>query len=105
MSRKFLIKLNAVHDQSEKSVYRVTKDTGLVYNTVKRYVTNVVEAELLSRDVIKLAEYYGVDWRDPAVIEIIDDETADTRPVETVDEDDEEDEDHLYTRPSAAFVS
>lgn len=87
MARKFLIKLTEVHKQSGKSVYRVAKDTGLVYNTVKRYVTAQFEAELLSRDVIQLAEYYGVDWRDSAVIEVIDEDAEDTRPVKTINED------------------
>lgn len=86
---KFLIKLKTAHQQSGKTVYRVSKDTGIVYNTVKKYVSEWIEAELLSADVVKLAEYYGMDWRSPDVVEIIDDESGDTRPLDAID--DEED--------------
>lgn len=87
MSRRFLIKLNTVHEKSGKSVYRAAKESGVAYNTVKKYVTGWVETDKLSPEVAQLAEFYGVDWRDPAVIEIINDDGADTRPVNPISED------------------
>lgn len=88
MSRKFLIKLKDVHERSGKSIYAVAKESGVVYNTAKKYLTEYVEAEKLTPEVTQLAEYYGADWRDPSVIEVID-ESADTRPIEPINEEDE----------------
>lgn len=89
MRRKFLVKLKDVHEKSNKTIYRVAKESGVVYNTAKRYVTNWVETDFLSPEVIQLAEYYGVDWRDPAVVEIIEVDEEDTKPVKPIGSEDE----------------
>ena len=86
MSATFLIKLKDVHEQSGKSIYRVAKETGLVYNTVSKYVTTYVVAEKLTSEVIQLAAYYGANWRDPAVVAIIEEE-ADTQQFEPLDDE------------------
>lgn len=96
---KFLIKLHVVHEASGKTVYRVAKESGLVYNTVNKYTSGPVEADILSPEVVRLANYYGVDWRDPAVIEIVYEE-GDTQPVKTIDDDESE-----YVPPLAEAVS
>ncbi|MBZ0296078.1 MAG: hypothetical protein K8L99_26195 [Anaerolineae bacterium] len=93
MARKFLIKLNQVHRNSGKSTYRVAKESGLVYNTVKKYTDRPIEVDYISPEIAQLADYYGVDWRDPNIIEIIDEDESDTRPIPTVHEDEDEEED------------
>jgi len=72
MSRKlFRVKLKAIHEKSGKSIYQAAKDAGVRYNTAKKYVTEDFETDKLSPEVTALAGSYGVDWRDPSVVEII----------------------------------
>lgn len=73
---KLLIKLKAVHEASGRSQYSVAKATGISLNTVKKYIGNKVEGEgveagYLPIEVIALCKHYGVDWRDPAIVEVI----------------------------------
>ncbi len=70
MKNRFRINLRDAHIASKKTVYRVATDTGLVYNTVDKYASNIVETEILPSHVITLAEYYGLDWHDPEVIKV-----------------------------------
>lgn len=86
MSRKlFLIKLKDAHDRSGKTIYQAAKESGLVYNTVRKYVLDYVQADKLTPEALHLAEFYGVDWRDPSVIEIIE-EGDDTQPIDVIDD-------------------
>lgn len=73
---KFLVKLKAVHQASGYSQYRVAKDTGLSLNTVKKYLAeDSVECGYLPMQAIQMARFYGVDWRDPSVIELIEEDS------------------------------
>lgn len=85
MRQKFLVKLSQVHERNGETVYRVAKNSGVNYNTVKKYAAGWIEADFLSPEVVRLADYYGVDWRDPNIVEVIDEESGDTKPVEPVD--------------------
>lgn len=77
---KFIVKLKAVHEASGYSRYRVAKDTGLSLNTVKKYLAEeTVECGYLPMQVIQMANFYGVDWRDPAVVELIEEETEENQ--------------------------
>lgn len=75
---RFRVHLKKHHDKKGETPYRVWKDTGVAVNTVVRYTEKEsVESDVLPTTVISLAQYYGVDWRDPAIVEVID-ESADT---------------------------
>jgi hypothetical protein len=74
MTPRLRIKLNEVHERSGLSFYRVAKDTGLPMNTVMRYGKEVAIMQSLSNSAIILCNYYGVDWRDPSIVEMFEDE-------------------------------
>lgn len=80
MSGKFLIKLAAVHEKSGLSPYAVAKATGLNENTVRRYVTENVPSERIYSHIVALTDFYGVDWRDPNIIEWVSDSEEDETP-------------------------
>lgn len=69
--KRFLIKLSKLHNDSGVSVYGVHKATGLAYNTVNKYVHGDVVSENLPHQALVLIAFYGGDWRDPSVVEII----------------------------------
>lgn len=70
---KFIVHLKAHHDKKGLTPYRVSKETGVAINTVARYAEkdNVI-SDVLPSTVVTLAHYYGVDWRDPSIVEVID---------------------------------
>ena len=71
-AQKFKIHLHDLHRESGLTFYRVAKETGLNSNTVQKYVGNgdIITTRLESH-VLELAKFYGVDWRDPAIIDVI----------------------------------
>ena len=73
MAKKFKIKLAEPHEQSGLTAYAVAKSLKLNQNTVRKYVSEDVIAEALYPHVIDLVEFYGLDWRDPNVVEVIED--------------------------------
>ena len=74
MSTKFKVKLKGIHEESDITLYRVSKDTNLPLNTVKRYAKHEPIISRLEATVLTLCEYYGVDWRDPEIVEVIDED-------------------------------
>lgn len=68
---RFLIKLKEPHEKSGLSAYAVAKQLNLNASTVRKFVNNDVVAEFLPDHVLKIIQFYGLDWRDPKVIEII----------------------------------
>lgn len=69
---RFLVKLKKYHKETGLSTYEVGKKTGIAANSVVRYTSkDVVPVGYLAPTVIKLARFYGVDWRDPSVVEIV----------------------------------
>lgn len=75
---KFIVRLREAHLASGLSKYRVARDNGISDNSISKYVDeDSCEFGQLSTQVIKLCEYYGVDWRDPAIVEVIHDEAED----------------------------
>ena len=70
---RFRIDLQSAHKKSGKTPYAVARDLNLNQNTVRKYATEIVESDWLPSHVIQLAEYYEVDWRDPAVVQVIED--------------------------------
>lgn len=70
---KFLVKIQPLHEKSGLSAYRVAKDLGISKSTVGRYIEHeVVEVAKIETNVVRMAEYYGADWKD--VVEVIDEE-------------------------------
>lgn len=72
MAKQYLIKLKGMHEKANLTPYAVARDTGLNYNTVNKYLSNNVKADVLPAHVITLCEFFRLDWHDPAVIEVID---------------------------------
>jgi hypothetical protein len=72
MTKRFLIKLKDHHTKTGLTPYAVAKQSGLNYNTVNKFVSTYVELDRLPAHVITLVQFYGLDWHDPSVIEIID---------------------------------
>ena len=61
----FTVTLKQAHEKSGKSVYRVSKETGLARQTVTMYAKNdEVRVDILYPVIVTLAEYYGVNWKD-----------------------------------------
>jgi len=68
----FRISLRDAHQRSGLSAYAVTKRTGIAQNTVRKYILpESVTAERIEGLVIELTKLYGVDWRDPAIIDVV----------------------------------
>ena len=78
MRTKFVIRLREAHRRSGLSAYMVAKRTGIAQNTVRKYILpESVIADRIESLVYDLTKLYGVDWRDPSIIDVIevDDET------------------------------
>lgn len=74
---RFRIKLGEIHKQTKLSPYMVAKQTGLAQNTVRKYVeVDEIVVDYIPSSLITLTGFYGVDWRDPAIIEVIEAEDA-----------------------------
>lgn len=71
---RFRIKLAKLHEKSGLTVYGAAKASNLAYNTVNKYVSEDVISDSLPAQVLQLVEFYGADWRDPSVIEVIDED-------------------------------
>lgn len=68
----FRINLKDAHERSGVTAYQVAKETGLALGTVYKYSrSSDIKTDRLENPVIVLAQYYGVDWRDPAVVEVV----------------------------------
>lgn len=75
---KFVVRLREAHLASGLSKYRVARDNKVSDNTISKYVDeDFVSFGQLPTQVIKLCEYYGVDWRDPQIVQIIEDGSED----------------------------
>ncbi len=84
-STRFMVRLAGVHAKSGKTVYRVAKDLGMSYNTVRKYVLTDVECELIPPEVMRLAAYYGLTWEQ--AVSIIEEADVDADITPPVDED------------------
>jgi len=71
MAKQYVIKLKGAHINAKLTPYAVARDTGLNYNTVNKYLSNDVKADVLPAHVITLCEFFHLDWRNSEVIEVI----------------------------------
>ena len=74
---KFTIKgLKAAHDKLGLSPYMVSKKTGIAIGTIDRYTSeDEVSTARVEGSLIALIKFYGLDWRDPTVVELAFEET------------------------------
>lgn len=69
---KFVVRLKTAHDLTGLSAYAVGKQTGIPHNTIQKYISQEeVEVRQLWSVIVQLANYYGVDWRDPEIIGVV----------------------------------
>lgn len=72
MKRKFVIRLKPIHEKTGLSPYAVAKKINAVQNTVRKYVdSDEVVTDRLESVVLELCDFYGVDWRDPSIVEVV----------------------------------
>ena len=77
----FIVRLKEAHDKKGLSPYAVAKQTGVAINTVARYADqDAVVSKHLAVSVIKLCDFYGLDWRDPSVVEVVEDTETESTP-------------------------
>ena len=83
MTKRYIVHLKDEHRKRNLTAYAVARDTGLNKNTVRKFLENNVELEYLPAHVITICEYFGLNWKDPNVIEIYDDESPDDEDTDT----------------------
>jgi predicted transcriptional regulator len=73
MKQIFKIKLKPAHDAKGLTAYAVAKALRLSQATVRKYVDakDGVTSSYVPAVVVRLAEFYGVDWRNPEIVEVI----------------------------------
>ncbi len=74
MAKYFIIHLSktltaALKVPETKTIYKIAQKSGASFNTVKKYAASDVKTPYLTGEVMQLCEYFGLDWRDPAVVE------------------------------------
>lgn len=71
MSRiKFKIRLKPIHDKAGLSAYAVARDSSVSENTVRKYTDkSEIISPYLPGVVLELCKFYGVDWKDPTIVE------------------------------------
>jgi len=80
--RLFRVRLRHLHEKSGLSVYKVAKLTGLSHNSVGKYVTaDYVDSEYVTTAVTILAEFYGANWRDSDIVEVLTDDIEEETPL------------------------
>lgn len=71
MSKRYVIHLRNALKKSGLTAYAVAKKLQLNKNTVRKYLSEDVVLEQLPSHVIDIVEFFGLDWRNPDVIEVI----------------------------------
>ena len=73
MSRvKFIVRLKHVHDKTGLTPYAVAKKISAAENTVRKYIeSDEVVGHTMYGAVIELCDFYGVDWHDPSIVEVV----------------------------------
>ncbi|MEM6281603.1 MAG: helix-turn-helix transcriptional regulator [Chloroflexota bacterium] len=70
--RKWRVSLKSAHEKSGLTGYAVAKQTGLSESTVHRYINDdFVLMKNLAPAAKILADFYGVDWRDSDIVEVV----------------------------------
>lgn len=70
----FRVRLKAVHEQTGLTHYAVAKLAGVAINTVVRYTSeDEITLDRIEGTLVRLLKAYGLDWRDPDVVRIVED--------------------------------
>ncbi len=74
MAKYFIVHLGkplteALQSPETKTIYKIAQKSGVNFNTVKKYIAGDIKTPYLTGEVMQLCEYFGLDWRDPAVVE------------------------------------
>ena len=74
MAKYFIVHLSktlteALQSEETKTIYKIAQKSDVNFNTVKKYFAGDVKTPYLTGEVMQLCEYFGLDWRDPAVVE------------------------------------
>lgn len=81
MTLKWVIRIKALHDKTGLSPYMVAKESGVAQNTVKKYVEEEeVIVERFENTLLALLRFYGADWRDPKVADVIEVDESEESP-------------------------
>jgi len=76
MAKYFIVHLSqtiaeALTIPETKTIYKIAQKSGASFNTVKKYATGDIKTPYLTGEVMQLCEYFGLDWRNPKVVEEI----------------------------------
>lgn len=82
---KFRVRgLKAAHDKSGLTPYMVGKRTGVSTNTVVKYVeSDEFVIERVEGSLIAVLKFFGLDWRDANVVEIVFEEASPSGQIKT----------------------
>lgn len=74
MAKYFIVHLSktlteALQNSETKTIYKIAQKSGVNFNTVKKYIAGDIKTPYLTGEVMQLCEYFGLDWRNPAVVE------------------------------------
>jgi len=81
---KFIVSgIQAKHRESGLSRVEASTQSGVAYNTVKRYTSKEpVLVGHIDPSLCDLCRFYGLDWRDPRTIRLEDESIEDDDPEE-----------------------
>lgn len=76
MAKYFIVHLSqtiteALAIPETKTIYKIAQKSGASFNTVKKYAAGDIKTPYLTGEVMQLCEYFGLDWRNPDVVEEI----------------------------------
>ena len=76
MAKQFIIHLSqtlidAQSNPETRTIYKLAQKSGVTFNTVKKYIAGDISTPYLTTEVIQLCQYFGIDWHDPAFVEVI----------------------------------
>jgi len=74
MAKYFIVHLSktlteALQSPETKTIYKIAQKSGASFNTVKKYAAGDIKTPYLTGEVMQLCEYFGLDWRNPAIVE------------------------------------
>ncbi len=89
MAKIFIVRLSeplneALTKPETATIYKIAQKSGVTFNTVKKYIAGDVTTPYLTGEVIKLCEFFGLDWHDKKVVEPIESEDEPSGKLKTV---------------------
>ena len=93
MGKKFIVHLSEAVNKAQLpkenggqglTIYRLSKLTGVAQNTWWKYAQGDIETPYLTAEVIQMCEYFGLNWHNPEVVEVISEEDESSGELKTV---------------------